>query len=145
MIYYLLLFSTLSSHKNPCFTPDFSLQPQGSLLQPSAQQQRTHSLFLQFLDNFVPISVVYFQFLLSLPLISVLIMSRSKKSKFTPSSSSSQTDFRAFLKKPALEDFLRISSLEILPGRLVKYEDFNDYDILLSSKLWSLYYIFYWF
>ena len=58
-------------------------------------------------------------------------MSRFKKTKFTPSSSSTQADFRAFLKNPALEDdFLRISSLEILPGRFVKYEDFNDYDIV---------------
>ena len=58
-------------------------------------------------------------------------MSRSKKTKFTPSSSSSQVDFRAFLKNPALEeDFIRLSSLEILPGRFVKYEDFYDYDIV---------------
>jgi len=55
-------------------------------------------------------------------------MSRSKKSKFTPSSSSSQTDFRIFLKNPTLEDdYLRISQLEILPGRFVKYEDFHEY------------------
>jgi len=58
-------------------------------------------------------------------------MSRSKKIKFIPSSSSSQADFRAFLKNPALEDdFLRISSLEILLSRFVKFEDFNDYDIV---------------
>ena len=61
-------------------------------------------------------------------------MSRSKKSKFTPSSSSSQTDFRVYLKNPALEDdYLRISLLEILPSRFVKYEAFYDYDIV-SSK-----------
>jgi len=58
-------------------------------------------------------------------------MSWSKKSKFIPSSSSSQTNFRVFLKNPALEDdFLRISQLEILLSRFVKYEDFNDYDIV---------------
>jgi len=66
-------------------------------------------------------------------------MPRSKKSKFTPSSSSSQTDFRAFLKNPALEDdFLRISSLEILPDRFVKYEDFNDYDIISYFQNYGL-------
>ena len=53
-------------------------------------------------------------------------MSRSKKTKFTPSSSSSQTDFRVFLKNPTLEDdYLRLSQLEILPGRFIKYEDFH--------------------
>ena len=58
-------------------------------------------------------------------------MFRSKKFKFTPSSSSSQTDFRAFLKNPALEDdFLRISQLEILPGRFVNYDDFVEYNIV---------------
>ena len=70
-------------------------------------------------------------------------MSRSKKTKFTPSSSSSQVDFRAFLKNPALEDdFLRISSLEILPGRFVKYEDFNDYDIVSYLQNCGLYHMF---
>jgi len=70
-------------------------------------------------------------------------MSRSKKIKFTPSSSSSQTDFRAFMKNPALEDdFLRISSLEILPGRFVKYEDFNDYDIVSYLQNCGLYHMF---
>jgi len=70
-------------------------------------------------------------------------MSRSKKSKFTPSSSSSQTDFRTFLKNPSLEDdFLRISSLEILPDRFVKYEDFNDYDIISYFQNCGLYTMF---
>jgi len=70
-------------------------------------------------------------------------MSRSKKIKFTPSSSSSHSDFRAFLKNPALEDdFLRISSLEILPGRFVIYEDFNDYDIVSYLQNCGLYHIF---
>ena len=57
-------------------------------------------------------------------------MSRFKKTKFTPSSSSSQIDFNDFLKNPALEDdFLRHSQLEILTGYFVKYEDFHEYDI----------------
>ena len=59
-------------------------------------------------------------------------MLRSKKAKLTPFSSSSQTNFRVFLKIPALEDdFLRLSQLEILPDRFVKYEDFHEYDIEL--------------
>ena len=70
-------------------------------------------------------------------------MSRSKKIKLKPSYSSSQTDFRAFLKNPALEDdFLRISSLEILPGRFVIYEDFNDYDIVSYLQNCGLYHMF---
>jgi len=57
-------------------------------------------------------------------------MSRSKKTKLTPSSSLSQTDFWVFLKNPTLEDdFLRLSQLEILPSRFVNYEDFHEYDI----------------
>ena len=70
-------------------------------------------------------------------------MFRSKKTNFTPSSSSSQADFRAFLKNPALEDdFLRISSLEIFPGRFVKYEDFNEYDIVSYLQNCGLYHMF---
>ena len=70
-------------------------------------------------------------------------MSSSKKSKFTPSSSSSQIDFRIFLKNPALEDnFLRISQLEILSSRFVKYEDFNDHDIVSYLKNYGLYTMF---
>ena len=59
-------------------------------------------------------------------------MLRSKKTKFIPSSSSAQTDFRFFLKNPTLnDDSLRLSQLEILPGRFVNYEDFHEYDIEL--------------
>jgi len=71
-------------------------------------------------------------------------MSRSKKSKFTPSSSSSQTDFRVFLKNLALEDeYLRISQLEILSGRFVKYEVFHDYDIVSYLQISGLYTMFF--
>ena len=70
-------------------------------------------------------------------------MSRSKKSKFIPSSFSTQTDFRVFLKNPALEDdFLRISQLEIIPGRFFKYEDFHDYDIVYYLQNCDLYTMF---
>ena len=57
-------------------------------------------------------------------------MSRSKKTKFSTSSSSHQTDFRAFLKNPSLEDdYHRLSQLEIIPGRFVNYSNFTKYDI----------------
>ena len=56
-------------------------------------------------------------------------MSRSKKAKFSASTSASQTDFRVFLKNSTLEDYLRLSQLEILPGRFVNYDDFVKYNI----------------
>ena len=57
-------------------------------------------------------------------------MSRAKKLKFLASTSSSQTNFRVFLKNPTLEDdYVRLSQLEILPGRFVKYDDFTEYNI----------------
>ena len=69
-------------------------------------------------------------------LITVLIMSRSKKSKFTPSSSSSQTDFRVFLKNLALkDDYLRISQLEILRGRFVSMKTFMHMILHLFFKI----------
>ena len=37
---------------------------------------------------------------------------------------------------------MRISQLEILPGRFVKYEDFNDYDIVSYLQNYGLYTIF---
>jgi len=71
-------------------------------------------------------------------------MSRSKKSKFTPSSFSSQTDFRVFLKNPAMEDdYLRIYQLEILPGRFITYEDFHEYDIVSYLQNSGFYTIFF--
>ena len=123
--------STLSLIKTLVFHQFFSSQPNTqSTTEPTSAVHPT-SFLLQILDKSLPISAISFYFLCYLPLISVLSMSRSKKTKFTPSSSSSQVDFRAFLKNPALEeDFIRLSSLEILPGRFVKYEDFYDYDIV---------------
>ena len=57
-------------------------------------------------------------------------MSRSKKTKFSASTSFSQSIFRAFLKNLTLEDdYLRLSQLEILLGRFVNYDDFVEYNI----------------
>ena len=57
-------------------------------------------------------------------------MSRSKRTKFSASTSSSQIDFKAFLKNPTLEDdYLWLSQLEILPGSFVNYDNFFEYDI----------------
>jgi len=68
-------------------------------------------------------------------------MSRSMKTKLTLYSS--QIDFRIFLKNLTLEDdFLRLSQLEILPGRFVKYDDFHEYDIesvLQKSRLYTMF------
>ena len=67
-------------------------------------------------------------------------MSRSKKTKFTPGSSSSTIDFRKFLKNPDLEaDYLRLSTLDIIPGRYIKYDDFYDYDIMSFLRNCGLY------
>ena len=71
-------------------------------------------------------------------------MSRSKKTKFTPGSSSSTTvDFRTYLKNPQLEaDYLRLSQLDIIPGRFIKYDDFYDYDIMDYLRNCGLYNMF---
>ena len=70
-------------------------------------------------------------------------MSKSKKTKFTPSSSSSTVDFKKFLKNPGLEeDYHRLSSLDIIPGRFVKYDDFYQYDIMSFLRNCGLYNMF---
>ena len=70
-------------------------------------------------------------------------MSRSKKTKFSTSTSPSQTDFRAFLKNPTLEDdYIRLSQLEILPERFVKYDDFTGCDISSYLQQTGLYTMF---
>ena len=70
-------------------------------------------------------------------------MSKSKKTKFTPSSSTSQVDFKKFLKNPGLEaDYIRLSSLDIIPGRFVKYEDFSQYDIMSYLRNCGLFNMF---
>ena len=107
-------------------------------------QQNPFLLPSNFLIKFIPNTCLILPIPSFSNLISVLIISKSKKSKFTPSSSSSQKDFRVFLKNPTLEDdYLRISQLEILPGRFVKYEDFNDYDIVsyLQFMVFILYFL----
>jgi len=70
-------------------------------------------------------------------------MSRSKKTKFTPGSSSSNVDFRTFLRNPNLEkDYLRLSQLDIIPGRFVNYDDFFEYDIMSFLRTCGLYNMF---
>ena len=70
-------------------------------------------------------------------------MSRSKKTKFTPGSSSSNVDFRSFLRNPNLEkDYLRLSQLDIIPGRFINYDDFYDYDIMSYLRTCGLYNMF---
>jgi len=70
-------------------------------------------------------------------------MSRSKKPKFSAFTSSSQTDFRVFLKNPFLEaDYVRLSQLEILPGRFVNYADQKEYDISSYLQQTGLYIMF---
>ena len=70
-------------------------------------------------------------------------MSRPKKTKISASSSSSQPDFRAFLKNPSLEDdYIKLSQLKIIPGRFVNYSDFTEYDIssyLLQTGLHDMF------
>jgi len=70
-------------------------------------------------------------------------MSRAKKAKFTASSSFKSIDFRAFLKNPGLKaDYLKISQLEIIPGRFVNYNDFTEYDISSYLQNTGLYDLF---
>ena len=70
-------------------------------------------------------------------------MSKSKKTKFTPGSSSSTVDFKKFLKNLSLEaDYLRLSTLDITPGRFIKYDDFYQYDIMSFLRNCGLYNMF---
>jgi hypothetical protein len=68
-------------------------------------------------------------------------MYRSKKSKLNLSSSSE--DFAIYLEDPSLIDqFHKLSTIELVPGRFVKFSDLADYNlgnIFMETGLLELY------